>query len=693
MSRAARLGGLVAASLAGLAVVLAATGWLYLLRPAGPARGPLVPDALPLDELPRRAAAAPLVFLLVWVAAALLLGALARRAGADRVTGALLLALGVGIWTYLVTAVSLLAVRQVPAEDAFRAAAELRAVYVPAILAGLGGAVLGRPGPRAPARARPILAALVAASGALAVLDSLLPEHAGTLLDELAPSAEPLASALRAPVGVALVLAARGLLRGRRRAWQVALVLLAGSTVLHLLHSDYGAAPTGLLALALLACGGDFRAPGDPSARPRLLVHAAAAAAAVYGYGAVALWFNRLSADRPFAPRFALAETTRALLGLEVRGSTHLGGRFGAWFGLSMLLLSVCAAAWLVLTWLRPWRYRPRQTARERELARELVAACGTDTLAPFTLRADKTYFFSSDERAFLAYRVVGGVAVVSGDPVGRPEAFDALLARFIAFARERDWRIAILGASERCLALYRAHGLRALYHGDEAVLEVERFSLEGRAIRKVRQSVHRLQAAGYSARCLLLRQVDESLRGELESIARAWRGGEPERGFAMALDGLFRLGGDDALFVVGYGPDGRPQGFLHFALSRAGEAISLSSMPRLAATPNGFNEWLVCETAAWARRHGFQRLSLNFAPFAALLAPGVELSRPQRVERRVLLALKGRFQLDNLLIFNRKFLPGWERRFVVYERRRDLPRVGLAALAAEAYLPFTGRR
>jgi lysyl-tRNA synthetase class 2 len=114
--------------------------------------------------------------------------------------------------------------------------------------------------------------------------------------------------------------------------------------------------------------------------------------------------------------------------------------------------------------------------------------------------------------------------------------------------------------------------------------------------------------------------------------------------------------------------------------------------MPRLRATPNGFNEWLICETAAWAREHGFARVSLNFAPFAALLTPEAELSRLQRLERRALLRLKGRFQLDNLLLFNRKFFPSWQRRFVVYERRLDLPRVGIAALAAEAYLPFTGR-
>ena len=132
--------------------------------------------------------------------------------------------------------------------------------------------------------------------------------------------------------------------------------------------------------------------------------------------------------------------------------------------------------------------------------------------------------------------------------------------------------------------------------------------------------------------------------------------------------------------------------GFLHFAVSCAGNALSLSSMPRLRDAPNGFNEWLICEAVEWAREHGFERVSLNFAPFAALLAPEAELSRLQRLERRALLSVKGRFQLDNLLLFNRKFFPSWERRFVVYERRLDLPRVGIAALAAEAYLPFSGR-
>jgi lysyl-tRNA synthetase class 2 len=693
--RAAAIGRGGFAAVAGLAVLVAATGWLYLIQPHAALPGPRVGDALPLDELARRSAVPFLVFALVWSPAALFLGLLGRLARLERLANGLVLAVSTGVWCYLVTAVSILIVRQVPADAAFDAAARLRAVYVPAALAGLAGALTGlRAG--APRRWTPaFLAVAVAATGAFGVLEGIFPHHERALVDALAPAGvHPVVRSLVAPSGLALVLAARGLARRKRRAWGVAVAVLAGLSLLQLLHGfTFGAAGAALIAVALVAQRHEFTAQGDPAGEVRLFVRAAAVLAAIWTYGIAALWMNRLMADQPFTLAFAARETGRALLGLNLAGSAHLVGEVGAWFPKSVFLAGCVGGGWLLASWLGPWRYRLRQEAREREVARALVAAWGVDTLAPFVLRADKSYFFDEDETAFLAYKVVGGVAVVSGDPVGAPTACDRLLERFLDFVRERDWRVAVLGASEAWLPRYRDRGLHALYHGDEAVLAVERFSLEGRAIRKVRQSVHRLECAGYTARALHPRELGPELRRELEAVAREWRGREPERGFVMALDTLFRLEDEDALFVVGFGPDGRAAGFLHFAISKPGCALSLSSMPRLRTTPNGFNEWLVCEAAAWARDHGFARISLNFAPFAALLAPEAELSALQRVERRALLSLKGHFQLDNLLLFNRKFAPSWQRRFVVYERRRDLPRVGIAALAAEAYLPFAGRR
>jgi lysyl-tRNA synthetase, class II len=690
MHRVARTALLLVAALAGFIVVNGAYGWLYLIGPSRWIPGPRIGDALALDELPGHAARPLLAFVGVWAVAAIILGLLARLVRLERLTAALVLALGAGFWAYLETGASIAIVRQIPAEDAFRAAAAVHAVYIPAAVVGLAGALAGRARPPARPRSPLILASLTVVAGLLGLLDAIIPERSQTLLAHLAPGVHPLARSLEGPLALALLYVAPGLARRRRRAWQLAVGLLAGATVLHVLHSDYGAVPTGLLTVALVSQRDAFDASGDPRSKPRVFVRAALLLVAIYTYGAAALWADRAAAGQPFSVAVAVRETSRALVGLGLRRTAP--GGFEGWVALSVLLLGLAAAASLVHVWLAPWRYRLRQETRERQVARGLVRDWGADTLAPFVLRADKSYFFSQDERAFLAYRVVGGVAIVSGDPIGPSAAFGPLLDRFIDFARERDWRLAVLGASERSLKLYRGRGLRSIYHGDEAVIDVGRFSLEGRPIRKVRQSVHRLRRAGYTSVALHPRELGPDLRAKLEHVAKAWRGDEPERGFVMALDALFRLEDEDAVFVVGLGPDGSAQGFLHFAVCPAGKAMSLSSMPRLRTTPNGFNEWLVCEAVDWARVHGIPRVSLNFSPFAALLAPEADLSGMQKLEAKALRALKWHFQLDNLLLFNRKFFPDWERRFVVYERRRDLPRVGVAALAAEAYLPFARR-
>ncbi len=680
----------VAAVLA-LGVVAAATGWLYVLRPLVSLPGPTVHDALPLDELSRHGSVSVPLYLAVWGAAAVLLGLLARWARAERLTAGLLLGPAVGGWLYAVNGVSILVVRQIPAHQAFHAAGAEQAVAIPAALAGIMGALLARQRRSGQPRARFVLAWIVAGVGLLAAVDALFPEHRRSLVMAIdAAHVHGLSKALVAPLAAGLVVTARSLARGNRRAWQIAIALLTALLALHIERRfDQGAIVTGVAVVVLLARRGDFRLRGDPSSKPRVLLHAVVLSAAVAVYGLVTLWVNRLMADQPYTIPCALHVPGLALAGLSFHGAEHLSGAVADWFPLSVFLLGWGSLGLVLAEWLAPWRYRLRRGAHELALVRRLVTVWGADTLAPFALRADKSYFFSEDESAFLAYRVVGGVAIVSGDPIGCAEPCRELIRCFLDFAHERGWRVAVLGVSERCLGLYRELGLRSLYHGDEAVVDTATFSLEGRPIRKVRQSVHRLHDAGFETRILRPSEIDEATRAELETIARVWRGDAPERGFVMSLDTLFRLGDDDAVFVIGLDRVGRPRGFLHFGISHAGSALSLSSMPRLRDVPNGFTEWLICEAICWARQRGYAHVSLNFSPFAALLAPGAQLTAPQRLEAATLRRLKGWFQLDSLLLFNRKFFPVWQRRFVVYERRRDLPRVGVAALAAEAYLPF----
>jgi lysyl-tRNA synthetase, class II len=673
-----------------LLVSTAATGWMYLVHPSLP--GPRLGQALPLDDLAHHASVSIVWYLLVWGAAAWLLGLYARWAGLERTAAVLVLGLSVAVWDYVALGLSMAVVRQVSLRSALDSAAHVHVVLVAPAAVAIGVALLARARPGVE-RAPFVVATIVALGGLLNLLHAILPGDDSGILHALTTAATgPLAHAAGVLAAIALLVAARGLARRRRRAWQLALVVAVVSTTLHVLYGfNHGTVASMVVLVLLVARRHDFDRPGDVAGR-RLVAARFVAALVVIGlYALIAIWLNRMAADQPFTLAFALRETFDGLTAAHVNGSPHFIGGFGAWFPLSLLLLGAGALLWTLSAWIAPWRYRVVQQERERALARSLVHTWGADTLAPFVLRSDKAYFFSDDESAFLAYRVVSGVAIVSGDPIGPRDRLGDVIDNFVAYAHQRDWRIAILGASEPCLPLYAARGLHALYHGDEAIVDTASFSLEGRPIRKVRQSVHRLGDAGYSARVLRPSEISATVRGELDAVARDWRGDAPERGFVMALDALFSLEDDEALFVVGFAPSGQAAGFLHFAISRT--ALSLSSMPRLRTTPNGFNEWLICEAVTWARDNGFDRVSLNFSPFAALLAPEAELSGLQEMQRRALLSMKGHFQLDNLLAFNRKFFPRWERRFVVYERRRDLPRVGIAALAAEAYLPFQSER
>jgi lysyl-tRNA synthetase class 2 len=484
-----------------------------------------------------------------------------------------------------------------------------------------------------------------------------------------------------------LLLVARGLARRKRRAWMLAVVLLAGSSVFHLLKGlDFEEALiVATIALALVARRQDFNRIGDRPSSRRALARLAIFVTAIYTYGLGALLIRHIAGSTgQFSVVHALAITTRALV------SPHLPAneRLSQWFPLSLSFLVIAGVVAVTTAWFAPWRFLLWQSGAQHARARALVRRWGSDSLAPFTLRADKSFFFDGTQDSFLAYTVANGVAFVSGDPVGPAQELRQLLMAFLDFSRARAWQIAILGASERYLDLYRELGLQSLYWGDEAVVDAAAFSLEGRAIRKTRQSVNRLERAGFTFEARWAGNISRSLAERLIEIDSAWRKGKPSRGGTMTMDDLFHLRGREALFVIGRNADGEPCGFLHFVTCRAGATLSLSCMPHIAFTPNGFNEWLIVRAIEWARANGFQHLSLNFSPFARIFGDE-DAKGMRRITREALLVIKSRLQLqlDNLYLFNQKFLPQWCPRYVVYERRAHLPRIGVAALAAEGYL------
>jgi lysyl-tRNA synthetase class 2 len=509
-----------------------------------------------------------------------------------------------------------------------------------------------------------LLAWAAALVGVIGIVSALTPEMAGRseiVQGVLPPGLPEAARVLTIAFGVGLIWLSRSLARRRHRAWQLAVAVVVASAAAHLAKGlDFEEATVSLLLLAaLVRWRGRFDVPGDPaSVRPLL------------GLGA------------------ALAGLAAVAGGSELRG-VELSHRTGD----ALLGLAVVFGSLALYYWLRPFGHAVAQTVGERRMARALVDAYGRDSLSFFALRRDKSYLFSPSRRAFLAYRVVAGTALVSGDPVGAEAEIDDLLAELRRIARAHGWRFAVVGASYEHLERYRALGLRPVSIGEEAVLSPGDFSLEGRAIRKVRQSVSRLRKAGYSFRIVPADDVAPGVDAELEAVSAAWRNGEPERGFSMAIDDLHIPG---TVLALAEDAGGRVGGFLHLAPS-AGGSWSLSAMRRRPDAPNGLTEFLVVETLAWARDTGASELSLNFCALTDFLSPERVTSPARRAVRRGLLLADNIFQLERLYAFNRKFFPEWRPRYICVERITDLPAVGLAYLQAESLLvppgPWTRRR
>jgi lysylphosphatidylglycerol synthetase-like protein (DUF2156 family) len=360
-------------------------------------------------------------------------------------------------------------------------------------------------------------------------------------------------------------------------------------------------------------------------------------------------------------------------------------GPSGRWIPVVLPILGVLALATALVLFFRPAVEGLRRSPGDADRARDLVHRFGSDTLAYFALREDKSYFFHGD--VVIAYRYLWNIALMSGDPIGDPVQVPAALDAFVRHARGLGWGVAVLAGTAELADVYGSLGMRGLYMGDEAIVDVRRFSLEGRKIRKVRQSGHRLERLGYTMEVLSDRDMTPELAHQLGDVSRSFRGRAPERGFTMALGRGPSERDPDCLTLVARDGAGTPQAFLHLVPCFGGEpGYSLDILCRRQGTPNGLNEWVISSAAIELRDRGVARMSLNFGAFAALFASGTTLTIGQRIEAALMKRISPLFKMESLYNFNAKFDPDWFARYIYYEAPFSIPRIGLAYIEAEAF-------
>ncbi len=370
---------------------------------------------------------------------------------------------------------------------------------------------------------------------------------------------------------------------------------------------------------------------------------------------------------------------------------SKMGGHEGhGWIGLTVGAISAASlvlAFWIFLRSVQRVRYLTQP--EELEVRRLLLLHGERDSLGYFATRRDKAVVFSPDNDAAIAYRVVNGVSLASGDPLGDPVAWPAAIQRWLAEARRYGWSPAVLSASEEAAQAYVDAGLRALSMGDEAIIDVADFTLEGRTMRPVRQAVTRVQRAGYHAEVVRHGDLSPETLAQYVHLAEKWRGARTERGFSMALGRLGDPSDARCVMVIARDADGVVRGLLSFAPWGV-RGVSLDLMRRDPESVNGLMEFMVTSLIDASRDLGVHRISLNFAMFREIFsdAERVGAGPVLRLTNALLTAGSRFWQLESLYQSNEKYLPRWSPRLMCYSRGASLAQVVLAAGTAEGFLP-----
>jgi lysylphosphatidylglycerol synthetase-like protein (DUF2156 family) len=539
----------------------------------------------------------------------------------------------------------------------------------------------------------------IALAGAVDLLSAVTPPLRARLhvvLQVLPLAATQAAGAAVALAGLGLLALARGVRRGQQRAWAIAAGLLTLTLVLHVLRGGdlEESALSAVVLLMLIAFRSEFRAPSDqPSTRSALVTLLGGAVAITLVTTVVVELVLRLgrhphSFMRPWRAAWAVIER---LVGLQ---TVRLPDRLDDFLAPTLLSVGIILALVAVLLATRPAVDRRMRAGRAAELrARDVVRRHGAGTLDYFALRSDKQWFFHRD--SLVAYAIYSGVCLVSPDPIGPRAERQQVWAAFRRYADEQGLVVGVMGASEDWLPLYRSSGMHDIYIGDEAIVDVQRFSLSGGHMKGLRQAHNRIAKYGYTVSFHDPSRLGRETADRLVPLMSQSRRGEFERGFSMMLGRIFDPRDHGLLLCIVTAPDGAPAAMCQFVPAPGIDGYSLDLMRRdRGEHPNGLIDFALVSTIEHLREQGARGLSLNFAAMRSILEGDRGDGLTQRVERWALQKMSAFLQIETLWRFNAKYGPDWLPRYVVYDSAEHLVPAILAILRAEslAEVPVIGR-
>jgi phosphatidylglycerol lysyltransferase len=520
-----------------------------------------------------------------------------------------------------------------------------------------------------------VAALLTAAMGLVDVFSALTPAMAYRLrvVERFSPLEVQHGGHLTAALaGFALLLLAGALWRRKRVAWLLTVLVLIASALAHLLKGfDYEEAGlAGALCAVLLVLRPQFHARSDPPSIRQAFSTLIAALLFTLGYGTAGFFLL----DRHFRVTFGLGAAIRQTIVMFTQyydpGLEPITG-FGRYFADSIYVVAVVTTGYALLLLIRPVLAPRRASPSEREAAAGIAQTYGDSSLTPFALLDDKLYYFSSGG-SFVAYVVKGRAALALGDPIGPERDTGAAISEFQSMCTPNDWFPVFYQVSPDHLSAYRKLGFQTTQIGQEAIVDLKGFSLQGGERKSIRTSVNKMVRLGYVAH-VLEPPHPESLLGELKAVSDEWLAARRSSEMRFSVGWFEREYLNRGPLMVVLDALGRVEAFANILVLQRTHEVVVDLMRHRAGAEKGQMDFLFASLLDWARDAGFEKFSFGLS---GLSGTG---ERPQdpALERALGFAfhhLNQFYNFKGLHSYKAKFGPSWEPRYLVYPDLPSLP-------------------
>ena len=508
----------------------------------------------------------------------------------------------------------------------------------------------------------------------VSALTPSVPERLVFLKDWLPESVLSMSNGLVLAIGLYLLILFVFLLQGSRRAWYAGIVLSVLSIAGHLLKGvDYEEALLALFAIGALWRTRDFYRLKPHKELTKLSIQVLAGSLiAVLVFGVLA--FMLLDAKH-FKTDFDFLSSVQCMFRvffLFDESGLVPQTTFARHFLDAMHIVGMLVLCFIFFSLLKPIFSKPYNTPDEKELATLILQKYGASATDYFKIYPDKLYFFADDKDGFISFKVTKGYAVTLGNPICKDdEAARELIRNFDKFCLENGMISVFYRIPKESLELYSDLGKRNVPVGDEGIVDLEDFSLNGLHMKSTRKVIRHLQAKGFTT-AVHEPPVSEDLLHKLIAVSDSWLHEMHEKDLSFTIGDLNPEYLKNQILITVEDEVGSVYAFLNIIPDDASVVAAYDTIRKMEHAPEGVMDMLLVRTMIYLKDQGYQSVNLGMAPLSGISGN----SFTERTARYAYENFKSYKHLRVLRLFKEKFSSRWEQKFLVYSNNYHLPRI-----------------